>query len=317
MILRVHTGDANLTRQVFGVSRASLYRWRSRWNPGDPSSLEDRCTRPQRLRAPTWSRELVATPVQLRQIDALDVQILPAQYDPDLANTMLDELGLTERNSAGTRLMSNGEPLEVLIYVDGNRGINPATGGSLELIIEDWADVGVKLIKQEIDAGMNWAGFESDVQTADLSFGLAWAAGELGATIADVHHCSRQSDLPWATGWRLWYFEEIGRTIGDGGFDHKDPRRAEFVKEPPEHWKEWCHTWLQARNMIIGSPEYLEAVTKLYDYHADPVNIIGVVGSAPHQPDRARLERAWSLAGQTRAAQRLREKTPPPTAASW
>ena len=59
-----HTADASLTRQVFGVSRASLYRWRNRWSPGDPSSLEDRCSRPHRLRAPTWSTELVDAVLQ-------------------------------------------------------------------------------------------------------------------------------------------------------------------------------------------------------------------------------------------------------------
>ena len=62
-----HTADASLTRQVFGVSRASLYRWRNRWSPGDPSSLEDRSSRPHRLRAPTWSTELVDAVLQLRQ----------------------------------------------------------------------------------------------------------------------------------------------------------------------------------------------------------------------------------------------------------
>ena len=51
-------------------------------------------------------------------------------------------------------------------------------------------DVGVKLIRHDIDSGMSWSSFESDIDTADLSLGLTWAAGDLGATIADVHHCS-------------------------------------------------------------------------------------------------------------------------------
>ena len=35
---------------VFGFGRAKLNCWRSRWNPGVPSPLEDRCLRPHRLR---------------------------------------------------------------------------------------------------------------------------------------------------------------------------------------------------------------------------------------------------------------------------
>ena len=67
MLLWERSGDAQLVREVFGVSRSSLYRWRSRWSPADPSSLEDRCSRPHRLRRPTWSAELVDTVLHLRQ----------------------------------------------------------------------------------------------------------------------------------------------------------------------------------------------------------------------------------------------------------
>ena len=73
-----------------------------------------------------------------------------AQYDPDLANTMLDELGLTQRSSDGTRLMSNGEPLEIVMYVEAGRGDQPTAIGTVELLIDQWADVGVKLILKPV-----------------------------------------------------------------------------------------------------------------------------------------------------------------------
>jgi transposase InsO family protein len=67
MILWDHNRDAALTRKVFGASRASLYRWRKRWIPSDPSSLEDRSSRPRRVRRPAWSDELVEAVLTLRQ----------------------------------------------------------------------------------------------------------------------------------------------------------------------------------------------------------------------------------------------------------
>ncbi len=38
-----------------------------------------------------------------------------SQYEPDLANQLLDEIGLTERDRDGIRLRSDGDPLQVTI----------------------------------------------------------------------------------------------------------------------------------------------------------------------------------------------------------
>ena len=46
------TGDWRIASQVFDVSRATLYRWRRRYQPRDISSLEARSRRPHRVRRP-------------------------------------------------------------------------------------------------------------------------------------------------------------------------------------------------------------------------------------------------------------------------
>ena len=53
------TGDIALVGRTFGVSRATLYRWRARCDPQDPASLEERSRRPRRVRRPQWARPLV------------------------------------------------------------------------------------------------------------------------------------------------------------------------------------------------------------------------------------------------------------------
>lgn len=45
-------GDWRIASQVFDVSRATLYRWRRRYQPRDISSLEARSRRPHRVRRP-------------------------------------------------------------------------------------------------------------------------------------------------------------------------------------------------------------------------------------------------------------------------
>lgn len=56
-----------LACRTFSLSRATLYRWQRRFDPGDLSSLKDRSRRPRALRQPRWSQELVAEVRRLRE----------------------------------------------------------------------------------------------------------------------------------------------------------------------------------------------------------------------------------------------------------
>jgi peptide/nickel transport system substrate-binding protein len=101
-----------------------------------------------------------------------------AAYDPAQANALLDELGLTERNGEGTRLMPDGRPLEIVVETAGE---NLQETDVLELIQDTWAEIGVKLfikplqrevLRNRIFAGETlmtmWYGFENGIPTADL-----------------------------------------------------------------------------------------------------------------------------------------------------
>jgi peptide/nickel transport system substrate-binding protein len=68
-------------------------------------------------------------------------------YDPELANQMLDEAGFAERNDAGIRLGPDGEPISfVLIYAEGLGEFNDL----LPMIQEYWAAVGVELLPRGV-----------------------------------------------------------------------------------------------------------------------------------------------------------------------
>ena len=67
--LTIHqeTGDVKLVCQTFGISRATMYRWLQRFGPRDLTSLREESRRPQRVRRPLWSRELVRAIKELRE----------------------------------------------------------------------------------------------------------------------------------------------------------------------------------------------------------------------------------------------------------
>ncbi|HZD25212.1 MAG TPA: ABC transporter substrate-binding protein [Alphaproteobacteria bacterium] len=102
-----------------------------------------------------------------------------ADYDPDRANDLLDELGLTKRNDEGIRLLPDGRPLEIIVETAGE---STEEVDVLELIRETWHEIGVKLYikpsQREVfrnrifsgEAMMSvWSGLENGVATAASS----------------------------------------------------------------------------------------------------------------------------------------------------
>lgn len=61
------TGAVALASRTFGLSRATLYRWRRRLDPRDLTSLRDRSRRPHRVRTPEWPLRLVQTVRRCRE----------------------------------------------------------------------------------------------------------------------------------------------------------------------------------------------------------------------------------------------------------
>ena len=74
-----------------------------------------------------------------------------AEYNPELANKILDDLGLTARDSEGYRLRPDGQPLTLII--DGStHHLHHAAAG--ELITSYWKDIGIRLVVNVIDRGL-------------------------------------------------------------------------------------------------------------------------------------------------------------------
>lgn len=59
--------NVSRTCRHFAISRQTFYRWQQRYEPRDPRTLEDRPSRPQRRRRPTWTRAQVAVVKALRE----------------------------------------------------------------------------------------------------------------------------------------------------------------------------------------------------------------------------------------------------------
>jgi peptide/nickel transport system substrate-binding protein len=72
-----------------------------------------------------------------------------AHYDPERAGKLLDEIGLSQKDGAGLRLLPDGRPMEILVEVDGE---SAELIDALQITAEFWADIGIKLLVKPQEA---------------------------------------------------------------------------------------------------------------------------------------------------------------------
>ena len=91
-----------------------------------------------------------------------------AQFDPDLANSLLDEIGMVDTDGDGFRELPNGDKI-VLNMQFATQGI---AGGVVELVAQHWADVGVQTAVKEVTPDE----YRSQQSSNQLDVGM-WAKG--------------------------------------------------------------------------------------------------------------------------------------------
>ncbi len=183
-----------------------------------------------------------------------------AQFDPDLANKLLDEIGLTKRDAEGFRLNLRGEPLTINIEYAPIFG---PWGDITQMICAYWKNIGIRAFpKEEARTLFSERGQLGTVQ--DMS---VWTMDRSAHPLVEpLYQMPRRSGTPASVGalyWDWWTSE---------GKQGEQP--------PPEVLKayelyEKCKT---ARN----DEELVQYATELFDLNAEQTWFIGVVGLLPH-----------------------------------
>ena len=125
-----------------------------------------------------------------------------AEYDPEKANALLDEMGLTNRDREGFRLRPDGKTLAVTIE------FTPAFGAwadALELIKEYWKAVGIKVAIKSEERSLLWKrtqANEHEISVWYMDRQAAWLAAPQWIVPVGVAHCY------WAPEYGRWYATE-------------------------------------------------------------------------------------------------------------
>ena len=177
-----------------------------------------------------------------------------AQYDPALANQLLDEMGLAEKDKDGFRLRPDGETLLLILEY---RIMDGGETTILELVKENWEAVGIKVLLKLMErsfAETRWDSADHGVIAAGVSNTLLFYPGDRVLLAS--------SDAMY--NWSQWI-----ETKGEKG------------EEPPEDLKNIYKWFDEAKEQIPGSKKFIEITQKMSDLLAEKVWVIGTVGMSP------------------------------------
>lgn len=175
------------------------------------------------------------------------------EYDPDRANELLDEAGLSERDNEGYRLLPDGRRFTFNVNYTGVE--QPDWGDSLEIISEQWEEIGVELNSSSVERSIYYSRGEAN----EHDFMVWGAPGGLDPTLAPRDVLAVHPQASWfAIPWTRWYLS--------GGKDGEEPSESmkqrlalydQFKQEPDQE-------------------KALDLFRQIHDIAADEFEVIGI-----------------------------------------
>ncbi len=185
--------------------------------------------------------------------------VMWSEMDIDAANAMLDEMGLTERNSAGLRLLPDGRPMEFVVETAGER---QEVENALAIVTDTWRELGIALVMRPLDRDILRNRVYAGVSMAAVWFG--WDNGlPTAATSPKYLAPTNQEFFSWPK-WGQYY-----QTSGSVG----EPPDMEAAQRLMQLADDWAHTTDPLARKTIW--------TEMLDIHAENQFAIGILSEAP------------------------------------
>jgi len=176
------------------------------------------------------------------------------EYDPKAANALLDEIGLKDTNGDGKRELPNGDPL-VLNLRFATQGIS---GQVVELISQNWADVGIASTVKEVTPDE----YRSAQSSNQLDVGL-WEKGQpLGIILGN-------NEL-WRAPFENYFAHRTGMLWGEW----LDSNGANGV-EPPAYVKALADDIGKLQSTPAGTDEFKAIANRLVENMTSNLLFIG------------------------------------------
>ncbi len=182
-----------------------------------------------------------------------------AALDPDTANSLLDEAGLDQRGADGIRLLPDGRPMEIVIETAGER---QEVENALQIITDDWRNIGVKLVMRPLDRDILRNRVYAGTSMAAVWFG--WDNGIPQTYTSPDYVAPRHQEF---FAWPKW-----GQHYQTNGAAGEPPDMPEAIR-----LMELAHDWEVATTDEARAAAWSEMLA----IHADQVFAIGTLAEAP------------------------------------
>ncbi|MCI0710239.1 MAG: ABC transporter substrate-binding protein [Chloroflexi bacterium] len=190
-----------------------------------------------------------------------------AEFDPDRANQLLDDLGYDQRDDDGYRLRPDGQRLSFTItYTDVLGAMNP---DEVLVVASYWEAIGIQINQQVLERSL----LEVRNQAGDIEIGV-WLVDRSSVVMVDPRrYTGVLDDSPWAPNYAIYLADVV---YGDGTTD-----RGAAMEPPEGHPIRRIHElWSQVQ--IEPDEAARNALFKeLLDVHKEHPYMIGTVGEDP------------------------------------
>ena len=185
-----------------------------------------------------------------------DLEMLYTEYNPTLANQLLDEIGL-KKGADGWRTKSDGAPLQ--ITMEGMEWDRASTD-EMQLVVSFWKAVGVNVELKLLNRDVYWPrACSNDVQVA------TWTESRAIDPMVDPLWVFPFDERSWmAPAYGIWY--KSGGKMG---------------VEPTAEFKEAMALYDQFK-VTVNPQEQLAIGKKLVRWEAENLHVIGTVGMVPN-----------------------------------
>lgn len=182
-----------------------------------------------------------------------------AIHDVETANALLDSMGMDQRDKDGYRLLPDGRPAWIVIETAGER---QEVENALQIITDNWRDIGVKLIMRPLERDILRNRIYAGETMASTWFG--WDNG-LPQTYTSPGYLA-----PWDQAFPAWpKWGQYHQTHGEVG---EAPDIA-----PAVALDNLAYEWTRAYSAVERGAIW----QKMVDIHAQNVFAIGILNGAP------------------------------------
>ncbi|MYC97443.1 MAG: ABC transporter substrate-binding protein [Caldilineaceae bacterium SB0661_bin_32] len=185
------------------------------------------------------------------------------EFDPDMANQLLDDAGYAEKDSDGFRLFNDGSGDTLSFVIEGTAQPGTTSEDTVQEVIKYFAAVGVKAAYKGFERSL----YEEHHGANEIE--AAWWGGDRTVVplVNPTIWTCEQPDRPWAAGWAHW--RNSGGTSPAG------------VEPPAGHWV-WTIWEIWDAIKIEPDPDKQTAMFhQILDIWAEELPMIGYLGERP------------------------------------